>query len=261
VFALDSSEIFDIIASLAQLASAILLVLYVIFTYGLRKENHRLVEKTGEQIEHFKEQLLVSEKSSEFNAYAILFNRFNSTESYRKRTFLYRFCRNALGEAVKRHFGDEYIESNDEGKFAVTFVPKSVSLEKHRDSVAILTKLQLIIWNGNLQKSEFERKSYQELFNQELRAQKIPDSNSNVLEVIETILLDMDIVSGPAAANIPFVKSFAEHWRPLFKDTARVLLPFVIIQRALRNDPEYKKYYLQLLVDSDVLEKQFEVPL
>ncbi len=233
----------------------------MVFTYGLRKENHRLVEKTGEQIEHFKEQLLVSEKSSEFSAYAILFNRFNSTESYRRRTFLYRFCRNALGEAVRRHFGDEYIEINDKGECAVTFVPKTVSLDKHRKSVAILTKLQLKIWNGNPQKSELERRSYQELFNQELRAKEIPGSNSNVLEVIETVLLDMDIVSGPAAANIPFVKSFAEHWRPVFKDTARVLLPFVVIQRALRKDPEYKKYYLQLLVDSDVLEKQFEVPL
>lgn len=155
-----------------------------------------------------------------FSSLVTTHERLTNETSYKIRGFIYKTFPECLAETVKTIFGEQFCMSAN-GK-------------KHIDIRRILEGL-----HGDAVQREN--------FHERLNSYFTPVEGIRALEAVERILLDFDIIAIPFSMKIEAAKTLAEAYRPVIEAIAKEVIPFIAIQKKLRNDPNYKKHFLILL--------------
>jgi hypothetical protein len=186
----------------------------VIWWYTL--ETKRLRKEAGKQVE-------ISNDQTKMDTLEKIHATMAQRESYLLRGKLHLYFQEHLVEATQATLGSEYLAIGRNGALAA-------SVEK------VLAKTQ--------QSSENVLRE----FNKELQERGPYIGTVSAHEAVERILSDFDIISLPVWMGVKSAFEVAEVYKPVLRSTAELILPFVAIQRSLReHDSQYKEHYLYLL--------------
>jgi hypothetical protein len=111
---------------------------------------------------------------------------------------------------------------------------------------------------GELDEDEMKHQQ----FTESLKEKETGIPGINALEAIEWTMNDLDMVALPFFLNVEPAKKIAEVYRSVFYATAKIILPFVAIQKKLRGekDKPYRMPYLCLLEELGIL-KELKIDL
>jgi len=189
-----------------------------------------------------------SEDSSEFDVFMRLILEYNSEEGYDLRKAMYNEAGPKLMELLIEKFGDKMLKESKKGE---------KYLFDSNDAPEIRKKTLSDLQGAVNSLSSEEKKEYHDKLHSELDKAKTSYREFGSLKVIESVLLSMDLVSAPAFVNNRLLDHFVEQWTPVLRKTATILLPFVIVEGALRgeDDKYYKCHYLRLIQSVGVFEE------
>ena len=149
-----------------------------------------------------------------------------------KRLSLHNYFRERLVNAVKSVLGTEFVGPQGVDMGRLVACPKLPS--------------DVRTFNNQLDQKEMVKPA--------LPAGGMP-TYDNALETVESVLTDFDIIALPFWEGIPAATTTLKAYGNVIENTAPLVLPFVLIQMRLRDDPEYKKHYVFMLKRLGVLEK------
>jgi len=86
-----------------------------------------------------------------------------------------------------------------------------------------------------------------EEFTSDLRTTTLREYGTNCLDAIEGMLTDIEMIAIPLSLHVKAAEKLAESYRSLIERTSESLLLFVEIERELRDDPKYRKAYVDML--------------
>lgn len=205
----------DTVFKIAQITllfvTAGLLVWYTIETYRLRKVAV--------------EQADTANQSHLFSALTTIHKQLSNVEQRNLRHYIYNTFPKDLATAVEIVFDNTYVSEDSEGN-------KCINVKKLLGVRADSTKLKAL--------------------NQNLEEKRISTcENYSSLRAVESVLTEFDIIALPIDNNVKSAIGAAKAWKRVLSETAKSILPFVILQKRLRGD-DYKSHYLNMLRSLDI---------
>lgn len=143
----------------------------------------------------------------------------NNPDNYKGRVILYR------------DFGPRLVEATREVK------------SQQSKAISSVDEITPSFVKGNLKKNNEDLNT----FNNLLADRKGQNDMPSPLDVVERILLDFDILGLLHKRKNHIAQEYIKDFFPVLERSARYVVPFVLVQRALRGFPQYKEHYMQLL--------------
>lgn len=75
---------------------------------------------------------------------------------------------------------------------------------------------------------------------------------NGLLGAVEGTLADFNMIAIPVHLKVKAALEVGRAWKPVLERTAPLLIPFIAVQRQLRDDPDYMKHYIFLLRKLDI---------